>query len=215
MLLRKDDPWIETLPIPDIRNWRVVDGREVVVGFVETVAVDREDDSFEAMYTGPNSRFPADALEIGDHVVRVLRPLEANTEPSTSTESRHARFDHAFFEHFNLHYGDDYDFDRLLLAYQFGRETAGDADFAGRSFANAEEDLRARYGLSGLRTSFEEARPAIRFGYELARGTRRDADSDMSREEKQIVDSLSTRPASAIERSEYLSTTAANGDAKA
>lgn len=172
MLLRKDDPWIADLPIPDIRNWRVMDRRNACIGFVETLAIESQDSSFEALYTGANERFGADEIEIGEHVIRISRALDGNPEAVTREEPVQPRFDDAFRDHFKAHVGNDHRFSFWLPAYRFGREMARDADFIGLPFAQATEGLEAHYAVSSLQPPFSEVRTAIQFGYELARGTR-------------------------------------------
>ncbi len=172
MLLRKDDPWIVGLSIPDIRNWHVYDGQNERIGIVETLAIEPQDKKFEALYTGPNERFPADEIEIGEGVVHISRPLERIVDLVGVSESVKPRFDDAFREHFEARVGENRDFDRHLAAYRLGREMATDADFVGLTFAEAEEELRAHYASKWQHPPYSEVRPAVRFGYELARATR-------------------------------------------
>lgn len=170
MLLRKDDPWNAKLPIPDIRNWRVVDRQNVLIGFVESLVVDPRENIFEALFTGANERFHLDEIEIGEHVVCVTRPLERGSDADPTSTPGGGTFDHAYRDHFTSVYGEEADFDAYADAYQFGREMAGDADFAGLTAAAAHEDLEARHAASGLHPPYEIVRDAVHFGYTLARG---------------------------------------------
>lgn len=172
MLLRKDDPWIVELAIPDIRNWHVYDGQNERIGIVETLAIESQDKKFEALYTGANERFPADEIEIGEGVVYISRPLERTANLVGASESVKPRFDDAFREHFEARVGEKRGFDRHLAAYRLGREMATDADFVGLSFTEAEEELRAHYAAKGQHPPYSEVRSAVQFGYELARGAR-------------------------------------------
>jgi len=169
MLLRKDDPWDPDLPIPDIRNWRVIDGQDGPIGFVETLVVDPRENSFEALYAGANERFRADEIEIDEPIVRIVRPLERYRYSVAVSTARSGTFDDAFRDHFESFFGGQHDFDEHVAAYQFGREMAGDADFAGKSAAAAEADLEARYTASARQPPFEIVGKAVQFGYELAR----------------------------------------------
>lgn len=169
MLLRKDDPWDPELPILDIRNWRVVDEQDGPIGFVETLVVDSKENSFEALYTGANERFRADEIEIDEPIVRIVRPFERTRHSVAVSAAGSGTFDDAFRKHFASVFGTEHDFDEHAAAYQFGREMAGDADFAGKSAAAAEEDLEARYTASARQPPFHTVTELVRFGYELAR----------------------------------------------
>jgi hypothetical protein len=171
MLLRKDDPWDPELPIPDVRNWRVVDGQNTNIGFVETLVVDPRENLFEALFTGANERFKADEIEIDEHIVRIVRPLERNREPVAVSAAGVGTFNDAYRDHFESVFGDERDFSEHVAAYQFGREMAGDADFAGISAVAAKEDLEARYTASARHPPFDVVRDAVQFGYELAHET--------------------------------------------
>ncbi len=189
MLLRKDDPWPKDLPVPDIRDWRVLDAEGRTVGFVQSLAIDRNDMRFEALLTGASDRYAADDVEVGDGVVRINRTLERR-RPSDEAEKagRHTGFEEAFGDHFRRTFESrGLDFDDVRPAYQFGRIMALDADYSRRSFVRAEEDLRAEYVARRLHPPFAAAREAVRFGYQLAQNLDRYRDAGMDREEKQIV----------------------------
>lgn len=168
MLLRKDDAWLENLPIPDIRNWRVVDQNGQELGFVETIVVDRQENAFEAVLIGANDRFSADELDIQDGVVQIERVLRPAEKKSEEPDASRPAFETSYSRHFEETYvGREWTYENLLPAYRFGREAASDADFSGRSFERAEEDLRALYVSRGFRPSFQVARNAVQHGYSL------------------------------------------------
>lgn len=187
MLLRKDDPWLDNMPIPDLRNWRVVDENDQHIGFVETLVVDRQNNAVEAVMIGPNDRFAADDIDVGENVVRVRRSLHRIQEDTYDREIPPG-FDAAFRQHFDDVYGDaGITHEDLLPAYRFGREKALDADFAGRSAASAEEDLKAHYRERRFEYPFEVARGAVFFGYELVHGARPFKMAGLDREAMQIL----------------------------
>lgn len=182
MLLRKDDAWLEKLPIPDIRNWRVVDQNSDQLGFVETIVVERQENAFEAVLIGANDRFSADELDIEDGVVRIRRVLRPAEEKTEQPKASPAGFETSYARHFEETYpGEDWALEDLLPAYRFGREAASDADFTGRSFERAEEDLRARYASKRLHPSFQVARGAVQHGYSLVHATRPSEPGGLSR----------------------------------
>lgn len=182
MLLRKDDAWLDELPIPDIRNWRVVDQNSDELGFVETIVVDRQENAFEAVLIGPSDRFSAGELDIQDGVVRVTRVLRRAEEASEQPDASPLEFETSYARHFEERYaGGEWAFEDLLPAYRFGRVAASDADFAGRSFERAEEDLRGLYISKRLPPSFQVARNAVRHGYSLVHPTRPSEPGGLSR----------------------------------
>lgn len=173
MLLRKDDAWLEKLPVPDIRNWRVVDGNSMEIGFVETLVVDRQNNAIEAVLTGANDRFSASEIEIEDGVVRVTRVLRPRSDESDESDGSAPEFRKSYERHFSEVYdSSEWRLEDLLPAYRFGREAASDADFTGRSFEHAEEDLRAHYLSRRLQPPFHIARGAVERGYSLVHTTR-------------------------------------------
>lgn len=211
MLLRKDDPWIDDLPIPDIRDWRVVDRSGRQIGFVETLAVDRQNGVFEALYTGANTRFLAETVQVGDREVHVSlsgaddAALGVAPAPDARRNGGSVRFDRICKEHFDRHFNESIEFEDLRPAYQFGRVAAGGADFAGRSFRDSEEDLKARFQSLNTRIDYAEACEAIRFAYELVRSTRSHSNPDSSREQHQVARPSNGGVKQAIDRSGYTS----------
>ena len=186
MLLRKDDAWLDELPIPDIRNWRVLDQDGNEVGFVQTIVVDRQNNAFEAVLTGANDRFGAKDIEIDEGFVRVTHALRRRTDDVRGRDEPGRDFEESFRRHFEANYAGE-EWDNFLPAYRFGREMASDADFAGRSFRRAEEDLRARYVSKRARSPFESVRAAVQYGYGLARGTRSVPPGGLERGARQTV----------------------------
>lgn len=189
MLLRKDDAWLEKLPIPDIRNWRVLDQNGDEVGFVETLVVDRQNNAFEALLVGANDRFSADEVDVEAGVVRITRPLHRTSEGVGDPNGYHPDFETSYRRHFERTYdGDRWAFEDLLPAYRFGREIASDADFAGRPFQSAEDDLKAYYLIERRRPAYKIARDAIRCAYTLVQRIRPFEPGGLDREEMQILD---------------------------
>ena len=188
MLLRKDDPWVEKLPISDIRNWRVFDREGSMVGFVETVVVDRSSNTFEALLIGANDRFAAGEVEIGEGVVRLNRDVTRRKAVNENYDALPTDFEKAYREHFRNSYDNEaWTFDDLLPAYHFGREMAYDADFAALTFASAEDDLKGRYTSRRLRPHFGAAREAVRCAYTLAHRGHPSAQGGLDRDERQIM----------------------------
>lgn len=185
MLFRKDDEWIEKLPVPDIRNWPVLDQDGTHVGFVETVVADRQDSAFEAILTGANDRFSADEVGIEDGFIRVAHTLHRRPLDAEEVAESPSRFEDSYRRHFEQGYAGE-NWNDYLRAYTFGREMAADADFAGRSFANAEEDLRAYYVSRQLQPPYRLVRDAIQHGYSLGLGMRLDDPYGLDQDEKQM-----------------------------
>ena len=189
MLLRKDDPWADKLPIPDIRNWRVFDQHGEMLGFVETLVVDWSSNTFEALLIGANDRFSAGEIEIDEGIVRVNREMKRRTAVEERYEALPTNFEKAYREHFQNSYdGEVWTIDDLLPAYHFGREMAYDADFAALTFGSAEEDLKGRYASRGLRPPFDAARDAVRCGYSLAHRGQPSAQGGLDRDDRQNMD---------------------------
>lgn len=188
MLLRKDDPWIEELPIPDVRDWRVVDADGKSVGFVQSVVVDKPDNVFEAVLTGANDRFSAEEIDVDGGVVRVTRSLKRREVPRERRDRQFLSFGDAYRDHFERAFRDqDVSFEAAREAYTFGRVIRLDADFAGRTFEHAEEDVRGTYAVRRPKLPYEVVRQAVRFGYELAQSLDRHEEGGMERERQQIM----------------------------
>ena len=189
MLLRKDDPWLDDLPVPDIRDWRVVDESGDTIGFVQSLVVDAGAMKLEAVLTGANDRYPADEIDVAENTVRVRKRLERREGQAPQTCPEESRgFLAAYRDHHARSYdGDGVPFDALSAAYRFGRERALDADYARRSFLRAEEDVRAEYVSRRLRPPFALARPAVEFGYNLIQQLYRYDPSGMERADRQIM----------------------------
>ena len=188
MLLRKDDPWMVELSVPDARGWRVVDTDGNLIGYVEEMAVERAAGKLEAILTGPNERFPAGELEFGEGVVTVLRSVQWRVPAHETRASSFTSFEDAFSDHFRRIYSEtEYTFGRLAGAYRFGRRMAGDGDYLGLTFEEAEEGLRAAYSARGRVPPYHAAREAVRFAYELTRGIERAIGSGRDRVDRQVL----------------------------
>lgn len=200
MLLRKDDAWSRSFNIPDIRDWRVVDSNDRLLGFVEAVVIDLESNSLIAVMTGANDRFPADDLDVGDRLIKLRTPVDDRNDDHTVGEADFATYEDAFRDHYRRRYSDGHrTFDELAHAYTFGRQMALDADFAGRSYSRAEEDLMAYWLSRNFRTTYREVRNAVAFAYKLTHDISRYRVTGMEREEKQILGDAN-RHADASER---------------
>lgn len=77
-------------------------------------------------------------------------------------------FDALYRRHFNdVYAGKGARYEAYRAAYRFGREQARNAGNAGRTYAQAEEDLKARYELQHPSHAYEAAREAVRYGFDL------------------------------------------------
>jgi hypothetical protein len=86
----------------------------------------------------------------------------------------------AFRRHHEQTYGADDDYAARASAYAFGYD-AGQADaFRERSFADAEKDLRDRFGARHSQASWERSREAIRYAFGRARSGPGGADRDLA-----------------------------------
>ena len=185
--MRKDDPWNRELDHPDIRNWRVVDANDHVIGFVQSVVIDTQEKKIVAALTGANERFSIDDLQLGERVVRLSTSLETRSERTIPTSTSKS-YDGAFRDHFNDAFSDsELSYDSMEDAYQFGRRMALDADYSGRSYDRSREALRAHWIERRSSRPFEQVEVAIKFAYELVHGIDRYKMTGMEREEAQIL----------------------------
>lgn len=188
MLLRKDDPWNRKLDLPDVRNWRVVDRDGRSLGFVESVVIDTQNDTLEAILTGANDRFSADQIEIGEHVVRVQASPEIRQGKEERSEQSFDTYDEAFRDHFKGQFSSgERSFEDLSEAYTFGRQMAADAHFSGRSYERAREDLQAYWINEGRVLPYDLVESAIWFAYELVRDSMSLGVGGLEREARQIL----------------------------
>lgn len=178
MLLRKDDPWLAGLPVPDLRGWRVLDAGGGSIGFVQSLAVDPKALSVEAVFTGANERFPGSDIEIEDGVVRLRQRMERRRPHDHPSDfDAFQGFEAAYRDHYRLAYavamegGAPLKYEALRHAYEFGRAIALDADYQRRTFGSAEEDVEAEYVARGLAPRYDLAREAVRTGYEVAQAS--------------------------------------------
>ena len=188
MLLRKDDPWMHELSVPDARGWPVVDTDGNFIGYVEEMAVERGEKKLEAILTGPNERFAARDLEFGEGTVTVRHSVQWRVRAHEEDVAAFSSFEDAFSDHFGRVYSDSENtFGRMAGAYRFGRCMAGDGDYLGLNFEEAVEGLRAKYIADGRSPGYSEVREAIRFAYQLTRGIERMSGDGFDRVDRQIL----------------------------
>lgn len=172
-ILRPDDPWRYTSgDRPDIRGWRVEDASGRPLGHVGSVVVDTEEDTIESIYLGPNTRFDAGAIRLGEGVVHLNVDVEL-PEPAPPAAADFDDFGDDFRRHFEATYaGSDRDFADYEHAYWFGRSMAHQGDLAGLPYERAHDDLHAIYELRHRGRRFEDVQEAVRHGYERGHALR-------------------------------------------
>jgi len=73
-------------------------------------------------------------------------------------------------KHFDQTYGSSYEFDTIRPAYEYGYRTASDARYRGRSWDQAESDLRSDYERTYPGSTWERAKNAVRYGWDKVTG---------------------------------------------
>ena len=154
------DAW--TLDAPDVRDWDVRDADGRSLGEVERVQVE-EGRITEVTLSGERSYRVLD-VRAGDRAVYV--------ETDVETSAPEASFDARYRRHFDGAYaGAGRRYEAYQPAYAFGRAQALDANLAGRTYAQAEPDLRARYELQHPSHDYHDVAEAVRYGFELSKDT--------------------------------------------
>lgn len=188
MLLRKDDPWQRELDHPDVRNWRVIDSEDRVIGFVETVVVNRQEKRVDAILTGANERFPVEDVDVGERVIRLRSPLEVRDTKSPGRKPSGKSYEDAFREHFKEVFAASEDsYESRSHAYAFGRRMALDADYSGLRYERAREALRAHWITQRLSPPFDRVEAAVRYAFELVQGIEPYHMTGIEREGQQIL----------------------------
>ncbi|HET6569207.1 MAG TPA: PRC-barrel domain-containing protein [Rhodothermales bacterium] len=181
IMLRKDDPWLSATR-PDIRGWLVKDRDGNSLGRVEDVYVDDKSGRVDSVVVASGRVIPPDHFDVHedylttDVSVQDDLPRTEHTEPirPTAGSPPPGSFAARYRTHFDLVYGGKgaATFEDFFLAYHFGRVQALDARLFGDSFLQAEQDLRALYELRFPGRSFEDAREAVRYGFNLGAALR-------------------------------------------
>ncbi len=73
---------------------------------------------------------------------------------------------------FEQRYGSETDFATMQPAYEYGSRTAMDTRYRGRSWDEVESDLRSDYERSYPSSKWEQAKQAVRYGWERMTGNR-------------------------------------------
>ncbi len=81
-------------------------------------------------------------------------------------------FTNDYRTNFRQTYGPDADFDEMQPSYEFGSRSARDARYDGRSWDQAENDLRSDYESAYPQSRWDRAKSSIRYGWERATGKR-------------------------------------------
>ena len=71
--------------------------------------------------------------------------------------------------HFGQNFSGRSDFNNMLPAYDFGARTAEDERYRKMSWEDAEAEVRSNYEYRRAALPWEEARPAVRYGWERGR----------------------------------------------
>lgn len=89
-----------------------------------------------------------------------------------TTRYRDEDFTPEYRKNFEQTYGSDTGFDTMRPAYEYGRRTAEDARFHGRSWDDAERDIRTDYERNNPGSSWDRAKSAVRYGWDRFSGRR-------------------------------------------
>ena len=203
----KGEAW--NLRAPDVRGWEARDAEGHALGEVERV--EAEGDRITAVTLEDGRSYPVVDVRSDPHAVYVGTDVGGGGETSVSEGS----FDARYRRHFDGAYaaaGRGYEAYRP--AYAFGRRQALGANFAGRTYAQARLDLRARYELEHPGSDYGDVAEAVRYGFETAQdagpleGKRRlldDQDAMMAVDEAQInTEGEPPSPEEAMQRAESM-----------
>ncbi|MGI9175099.1 MAG: hypothetical protein ACR2GR_07260, partial [Rhodothermales bacterium] len=101
-----------------------------------------------------------------------VRRTEVDVEETGARTSGGAYADHdeKFRSHYKTAYGNSGDgYETYEPAYRYGYESSNDSRYRGRSFKEAEADLRRDYDERHDKGAFEKAKDAIRHAFDSGR----------------------------------------------
>lgn len=181
----------------DVRGFDVVGSDGERLGTVSEMIADTEQECVTSLVLSDGSEIPADDVSIGDGVVHLTHTPDALTHPEAqpyrdrsqvqrrSTPPAQADYDshsEAFRRHHEQHYAQSgTPFEDAEPGYRFGYETAHQAEFRNRRYAEAESELESSYRQQHPDRDYEGAREAVRFGYGRAHYNRLGDDEAPSR----------------------------------
>ena len=148
-------------------------GQEQVIEvkeFAEEPVVSKQARVVEEIHIGK------DASERSETVRDTVRHTEVKIENLGGTESQSSGLsenmaDDDFRRHYTQTYGSHgQNFESYGPAYQYGYEMAGEQRYKGRTFDEAESDLRAEYSRRYPNSTWEQIKDSVRYGWDKITG---------------------------------------------
>jgi uncharacterized protein (TIGR02271 family) len=118
-------------------------------------------------------RVAKEAAERTETIRDTVRHTEVNVEqiPGGTTAGAGASDDADFRRDFDTRYGTSgAAYDTYAPAYRYGSEMAGDPRYRGKTFAQAESDLRSDYGRRYPNSAWDKMKDSIRYGWDRVTG---------------------------------------------
>lgn len=148
-------------------------GRDQVIEvqeFAEEAVVSKEARVVEEV------RVSKEATERRETVRDTVRRTEVSVQKENDPSSGTASYDEDFRRDYQSRYasaGGNYD--DYAPAYQYGYQAASDPRYQGRSWDQAESDLRADYGRANPNSTWERMKDSIRYGWDKVTGRTKSA----------------------------------------
>ena len=183
--LSKTNDWKLEHKDQDVRGWTVRDANNNEIGKVDDMIVDTDSEYVDQIVLEDGTTYPARDIHIGDRVVYVEGVAEGvkDVQPVVNVYDDYGRVrrseqpatavdydDDLYREHYTTTYGDSGgEYTVYEPAYRYGHESALDERYKGRTYEDAEADLRRSYTERYPNSRYDEVKDAVRHSYERAR----------------------------------------------
>ena len=190
--LDQNDDWQLADGGQDVRGWdvRAQDGN--ALGPIDRLIVNTETEAVEAVVLADGSQYEVDDLRFEDGVAYLGASVAPTANPMVdhapmpehdrasdrpgdldgSHRRAHLDPDRAqYVGEFHSHYsealaGTGIAYEVYHPAYRYGQALAREPHLAGHAFEEVEPEVRRRYTAQFPDTSYEQVRPALRYGFE-------------------------------------------------
>jgi len=115
-----------------------------------------------------------EATERTETVRDTVRRKDVTVEPLNENRSAQGDYEDDFRSDFKQRYGSNASatYDMYAPAYQYGYRQASDERYRGKSWDDAESDLRSDYSRNNPKSTWEQMKDAVRYGWDKMTGHR-------------------------------------------
>lgn len=181
--LSNTDDWALKFDDQDVRGYDALDADGNRVGTVDDMIVNTDEERVDAVLLDDGTEYPAHELSIGDGVVYLTSIVPG--EAAQGVAAFNDEYGHvvgraapdsydAHADDFRAHHRETFastgkDYGYYEPAYRYGYDMAQDDRYRGRTFEEAEADLRRDYAERHHEGLWEETKDAVRSAYNRVR----------------------------------------------